>query len=86
MYALTGTEYQGIQLGLVSVIMHPRDISEGGVDPFGQAHERDVVRIYLGSSHDGGNSWHLGALYANSTLLHTGGAGSFDKGTMLPGG
>merc|ERR1711865_371276 len=64
--------------------MHPRDISEGVVDPFGKAHERDVVRIYLGSSHDGGNSWHLGAVYANSTLLHTGGAGSFDKGTMLP--
>ena len=75
-YALTGTEYSGVLLGLASVIKYPRDISEGGIDTSRQ-HERDVVRMYLASSHDEGKTWDLGAVYSNSTLVATGSVGGF---------
>lgn len=81
-YSLTTTVHEGIHFGMVTVLQHPRQYDEGGVDT-DRRHEKDVIDLYLAITRDGVN-WDLSRIYKGVPLIERGGHGAFDNDQIIP--
>jgi len=81
LYSLTASLYQGVYFGLATVLLHPRDIREGGVD-LKKRHERDTRESYLVVSSNG-LDWDLSSIYEGRPVIDRGGDGAWDKDQIM---
>jgi len=80
---MTDWGYQGVHFGLMSVLEHPTDVSEGVETDHVTRHERSIENYYISTSRDG-VSWNFHWVYAGQPLVPRGPARGWDKDMIFP--
>ena len=81
-YSLGAVAHHRVLIGLMAVLQHPRDVSEGGINT-SRVFKRDCVTVHLTVSVDG-VGWDLDWMYQGHQLLPASDRPSWDSGTLLP--
>ncbi len=82
-YVMTDWGYEGVHFGLMAVLEHPTDVSEGVENDYITRHERSVENDYIVTSRDG-VGWDFHWVYAGHPLVPRGPAGAWDKDMVFP--
>jgi len=82
-YMMVDWQYEGVHLGLMSVLEYPTDVSEGTETDQVTRHERSIENYYFVTSRDG-VGWDLHWVYAGCPLVPRGPQGAWDKDMIFP--
>lgn len=83
LYMMVDWPYEGVHFGLMAVLEHPTDVSEGTETDQVTRHERSIENYYFATSRDG-IGWDLHWVYAEQPLVQRGPQGAWDKDMIFP--